>query len=694
MIIDTSTLATNAEKLSQCTKKNKEREQRQVVKDTQPHELVKAKTTKKNKGIFKKILHPFGSIKNRNKTLKWCEQLMIEGADRSEFKLPEEYLQNLLPKQKMRYDAFSKKLDIIAEHIRALQSQNSRHQSNNSIADNDAYESGYESGYESKGNDIDEEYLTNLSQEPCNSIKSSLQELQCEDKTFVSPVITKRDLAPRENNQNSLLEAAQKRNYKKTTTCLKNGADITVKDTSGNNILHLIVELEGKQKVESLELIADLVEQEVIPQEKLGESIKATNNNGYTPIQSMLIKKITKKRHNREEVGKNDNTIKFIAKLLELGADPYQLTLPKETYQNLNKEQLAYYQKFREKLTKIAENIVNIKDNNGNYPLHLAIDDNKKDLFEELLERGADITKQDANGNNALHYIAKLEGKKKVKYLQSILGLVEENTLKKAVNAINNDGLSPIQSSLIRKIEKAKHNIINPKSRDNTITFCVILLQNGAKPDDLKLTKQPHNKEHYRFLHKLEKIDSISPEIKKEIKIIRKDFKRKYNYLSKTKNFFKSVCDFIDPARRTRELLAITVTTTVITMVAFAFFQGQMAIGAAISIIVVAAVMCIVFTLGFSPIKKFMKNFEPFSFDKENDNHQPIEQDEMQEKNSNREENLVSSEEQELSDQSEHREIPSTQSEHGKTPYTKMDIVSGPTPFVSRPVPTNGPSPP
>lgn len=684
MIIDTSTLATNAEKLNQCTKKNKEREQRQVVKDTQPHELVKAKTTKKNKGIFKKILHPFRSIKNKDKTLKRCAQLMMEGTDRSEFKLPEEYLQNLSQKQKIRYDALSKKLDIIAERIRALQLQNSRHQSDNSIADNDAYESGYESGDESKGNDIDEERLINLSQEPFyNSTKSGLQETQCENKAFVSPVITKRNLVPRETNtQNILLEAAQKRNYKKITTCLKNGADITVKDTSGNNILHLIVALEGKQKVENLELIADLVEQEVIPQEKLGKAIKAINNNGHTPIQSMLIKKITKKRHNREEVGKNDNTLKFIAKLLELGADPYQLTLPEETYQNLNNEQLAYYQKFREKLTKIAENIVNIKDNNGNYPLHLAIDDNKKDLFEELLERGADITKQDANGNNALHCIAKLEGKKKVKYLQSILGLVEENTLKKAINATNNDGLSPIQSALIRKIEKAKHNIINPKSRDNTITFCVILLQNGAKPDDLKLTNQPHNKEHYRFLHKLEKIDSLPQDIREKINKTRKKLKVKYNYHSKTKNFFKSVCDFIDPARRTRELLAITVTTTVITMVAFAFFQGQMAIGAAIPIIVVAAVMCIVFTLGFSPIKKFMKNFEPFSFDKEN---YPPEQEEMRKENSNNreEKNLAGSEEQELSNLSE-----------GKIPYTTMDTISISTSSLGRPVSTNGYSPP
>lgn len=679
MIIDTSTLATNAEKLNQCIK---ERKQRQVVKDTQPHELVKAKTTKKTKGILKKILHPFRSIKNRDKTLKRCGQLMIEGANRSEFKLPEEYLQNLSQKQKMRYDAFSKKLDIIAEHIKALQSQSSRHQSYNNVSYND------ESGYESEGNDIDEEHLTNLSQEPlsfCNSTKSGLKGPQSEDKIFVSPAIVNRNLVLRENTQNILLEVAQKRNYRKITTCLKNGADVTIKDTNGNNILHLIVELEGKQKVESLELIADLVAQEVISQEQLGKAIKAINNNGHTPIQSMLIKKITKKRHNREEVGKNDNTLKFIAKLLELGADRYQLTLPEETYQNLNNEQVAYYQKFREKLTKIAENTVNVQDNNDNYLLHLAIEDKRKDLFEKLLQRGADITKRDANGNNALHCIAKLEGKKKVKYLQSILGLVEGNVLKEAVNVVNKEGNTPLQVALIRKTEKATHNIINPKSLDNTITFCVILLQNGAKPDDLKLTKQPHNKEHYRFLHKLEKIDSIRQDIRKEIKTIRKDLKNKYNYQSKTKNFFKSVCDFLDPARRTRELLAITVTTTVITMVAFAFFQGQMGIGAAIPIIAVAAVMCVVFTLGFSPIKKFMKNFECFSLDEENYNHPPIEQEETNERNSHyREKNLAGSEEQELSNQSEHRE----------TPYTTMDCISRPTPFVSRPVSTNGPSPP
>ncbi|WCR57709.1 hypothetical protein [Wolbachia endosymbiont of Ctenocephalides felis wCfeJ] len=61
---------------------------------------------------------------------------------------------------------------------------------------------------------------------------------------------------------------------------------------------------------------------------------------------------------------------------------------------------------------------------------------------------------------------------------------------------------------------------------------------------------------------------------------------------------------YMDPASRTRELLTIIITTTVVAMAAFAFFQGQIGVGAAVSMIAIAGVICLTLTLGFNGIKK------------------------------------------------------------------------------------------
>ncbi|MGL9681666.1 MAG: hypothetical protein ACR5K2_01485 [Wolbachia sp.] len=44
---------------------------------------------------------------------------------------------------------------------------------------------------------------------------------------------------------------------------------------------------------------------------------------------------------------------------------------------------------------------MNTTDNNGNYLLHSAINNDDKELFKELLQKEANVSIKDANGDNA-----------------------------------------------------------------------------------------------------------------------------------------------------------------------------------------------------------------------------------------------------------------------------------------------------
>lgn len=53
-----------------------------------------------------------------------------------------------------------------------------------------------------------------------------------------------------------------------------------------------------------------------------------------------LINKITKEKHESHTIQDNDNTLKFLTKLLEHGASHDQLELPEESLKKLSKGQM------------------------------------------------------------------------------------------------------------------------------------------------------------------------------------------------------------------------------------------------------------------------------------------------------------------------------------------------------------------
>ncbi|BAO99442.1 ankyrin repeat domain-containing protein [Wolbachia endosymbiont of Cimex lectularius] len=342
-------------------------------------------------------------------------------------------------------------------------------------------------------------------------------------------------------------------------------ADVSIKDANGNNALHLITKLRKKQKLEFLNAILniskwkgkELLKEQFIKavNDKNDKSGDSKNSSGQTPIQKLLFNKITKGEHSSESVsgkiGKflkrpfteyDDHTIEAAIKLFELGANINDLQLSKEELQNLDREHERYYLKFLEKLaesikkpelkqeikTQIKEIIVhtiNTPDSNGNYLLHSAINNYDKELFKELLQKGANVSLKDANGDNALHRIALLKKKHKITYLKSILDLKEEGTvpsktLCEAVNAKNNDNRYPAQVALVRQIEKIPSKLkdfskwVRPRPTKHyyTAEFCAMLLQNGAenKSDHITIEKYD-NKKYYHTKERIQELTGVSP---------------------------------------------------------------------------------------------------------------------------------------------------------------------------------------
>lgn len=518
------------------------------------------------------------------------------------------------------------------------------------------------------------------------------------------------------NNNALLLKAIKNGNNRKFRKYLKDCTDISsIKAEEGKNILHLIASLEKKQKCKFLGTLI-----KTVTKEDLAQLVDSENQ---TPFQVALINKVTKEKHESHTIQDNDNTLKFLTKLLEHGASSDNLGLSTKKLQDLKEEQKTYYRNFLEKLAeqgkksklkpeirinteaKIKEIIprtINTPDSNDNYQLHLAIKDNDKERFEELLQKGADITVQDKDGKNALHYIASFKGEQKVTCLELILGLVKNGTISKdklgkAINAKNGEGNTPLELALKKKAEKRSIEHLlqgtifdTATAYDNTTKFCTMLLEIGADPCSLEL-KDPkfHTKKYYLTLRDLKDYSGTPQKAQEKAKELKEKLEEKYHCgtaSKKCKSGIKklgsaikktgsAVAGFIDPAKRTRELLAITITITVIAMVTFAFFQGQMAIGAAIPIIATAGVICLTLTLGFSGIKKLFEkstNKAQDTFNDKNRSNSTTEQNQASK-------NLVNNDQQNLRNETKNQAVQESQnqSEHTESPPdTKMSAIS------------------
>lgn len=445
-----------------------------------------------------------------------------------------------------------------------------------------------------------------------------LAERKPEIKTKVEEVIAHTINTPDSNDNYQLHLAIKNKDEKSFKELLQKGADISLKDTDGNNALHLIVlELKQKRKFEFSNIILNISKEEEKEYLKaqFKKAINAENTAKQTPLYYLF-------QHIKEK----------------------------------NEDRSCTDKKFEKT--------------------------NRYKALELFLQNSADITAQYKEGNNALHYIASLKGEQKVACLELISSLVKEkeiseDQLGKAIKAINEEGRTPLQVSLTKKAEKGNHlsqmkTIFDlGKKYDNTTKFCAKLLEIGADYRSLKLKdREFHTEKYYCTLRNLENYSKTPQEGKVKAKELRKKLEKKYNVrtfskkcqhiLHKTGDGLKAAWKCIDPGRRASVLLAITVATTIITMVTLSCFQGQIAIGAALPIIAITGVVCLIFTLGLSGIRKSVKEL---TNDKQSrkDDHLAAKQPENITEQQNLANNSAEQEVQRSSDQSEHTESPATQ---------------------------------
>ncbi|BDG76270.1 ankyrin repeat domain protein [Wolbachia endosymbiont of Culex quinquefasciatus JHB] len=670
MSIDSSVLVSNANKLDKCINKN----EKQDKKDKQLYNIIERKV--------KKEKHKHEKPRSRDGTLKECKRLFKEGASPEVLTKLEESLREQEKYHRYYVQCFLPVLGEVIERSKRISNETKKQVISEVTKSCFSRYSEQDSGY---GSDFEDEI---------NGISDS-------DSDFEDGINGISD----SDNDVQLLNAIQNGNNRKFRKYLKDCTNISgITDEKGNNILHLIASLKKKQKLKFLDTLIKIANEK-----NLVQLVDSENQEGKTPFQVALINKIIKGKHDSHTIQDNDNTLKFLAKLLKYGA---KLSLPTEDLEKLSKKQNEYYLKFLEKLaerkpeikTKVEEVIahtINTPDSNDNYQLHLAIKDKDEKSFKELLKKGADINLKDANGNNALHHIALLRGKQKVTCLKLISALVKErkiseDKLDEAIKATNRQGNTPLELALKKKAEKKSIEYLSQETifdlatnYDNTTKFCAALLQNGANPDSLWLEDpELHTKKYYLTLRDLKDCSSTPQKAQEKAKELKEKLEEKYHCGTASKKCQSGIKKLgsgvkkgasvvwkcIDPGRRASVLLAITVATTIITMVTLSCFQGQIAIGAALPIIAITGVVCLIFTLGLSGIRKSVKEL---TNDKQSrkDDHLAAKQPE----------NIT--EQQNLANNSAEQEVQrsSNQSEHTESPATQMSYVSILRQFINKP---------
>ncbi|AZU37226.1 hypothetical protein BBB02_01155 [Wolbachia endosymbiont of Bemisia tabaci] len=548
-------------------------------------------------------------------------------------------------------------------------------------------------------------------------------ELKSEIRTKIKEIIPHTINTPDSNDNYQLHLAIKNKDEKSFKELLQKGADISLKDTDGNNALHLIVlELKQKRKFEFSNIILNVSKEEEKEYLKaqFKKAINAENTAKQTPLYYLFqhIKEKNEDRSCTDKKFEKTNRYKALELFLQNSADitaqDKEGNNQKRKFEfsniilNVSKEEEKEYLKAQFKKAINAENTAKqtplyylfqyIKEKNEDRSCtdKKFEKTNRYKALELFLQNSADITAQDKEGNNALHYIASLKGEQKVACLELISSLVKEkeiseDQLGKAIKAINEEGRTPLQVSLTKKAEKGNHlsqmkTIFDlGKKYDNTTKFCAKMLEIGADSRSLKLKdREFHTEKYYCTLRNLENYSKTPQEGKVKAKELRKKLEKKYNVrtfskkcqhiLHKTGDGLKAAWKCIDPGRRASVLLAITVATTIITMVTLSCFQGQIAIGAALPIIAITGVVCLIFTLGLSDIRKSVKELT--------NNKQSRKDDHLAAKQP---ENIT--EQQNLANNSAEQEVQrsSNQSEHKESPATQMSYVSILRQFINKP---------
>ncbi|XP_069486791.1 nuclear factor NF-kappa-B p105 subunit [Ambystoma mexicanum] len=91
----------------------------------------------------------------------------------------------------------------------------------------------------------------------------------------------------------------------------------------------------------------------------------------------------------------------------------------------------------------ISDDIINMKNDLYQTPLHLAVITDQADIVENLLSAGADVTLLDRHGNSALHLAAK-EGRAEILSI-----LLRHGRIAEIINLPNGDGLNAIHLAMV-----------------------------------------------------------------------------------------------------------------------------------------------------------------------------------------------------------------------------------------------------
>ncbi|WP_349967612.1 ankyrin repeat domain-containing protein [Wolbachia endosymbiont of Armadillidium arcangelii] len=516
-----------------------------------------------------------------------------------------------------------------------------------------------------------------------------LAELKPEAKTEVEEVIAHAINTPDSNDNYQLHLAIKNKDEKSFKELLKEGADISLKDTNGNNVLHLIVtKLDKGQKLKFLNIILNISKKKEKGQLKtqLTEAINAENTAKQTPLHQLLqyIRKKSESQSLTDKEFKGTTRYQVLKLFLQNGAD---ITAQDKEGNNIL-HHIALL-KGEQKITCLElisdkDDAVNTTNREGLTPIHYLFQHikeknedrsytdrkfektNRYKALELFLQNGTDITAQDKEGNNILHHIALLKGEQKISCLNLILDLVKKGVISKdklgeAVNATNEKKRTPLQVALITKTTKDKHNLINPKSRDNTIKFCVKLLQNGVDPKQI-LPKRLWSKEYYKIIKGIEKSIGrklIPDNMRTELKC---NFGKKLKARDIVKYVNNGVC----------KVVTTLVFTALACTVIFSASQGSITIAAASSIIAVIGVCYLIYLNleniyeGFGKIKGKLTEEKQLTLQDnapKNDTQCNHSVKDIENKSNDLEEQEV----QKSSNQSEHTESP---------PDTKMSAIS------------------
>ncbi|WCR58774.1 MAG: hypothetical protein PG978_000188 [Wolbachia endosymbiont of Ctenocephalides felis wCfeF] len=296
--------------------------------------------------------------------------------------------------------------------------------------------------------------------------KEELQSLDERQKTYyrkflkkIVKSVGKSDLDP-ETKNSVIIKAAEiiydgyplhktvlENNKEEFSRLLQSGYNITNQDKDGN-ALHLIVtELKKEERLKFLNILLKVGQKEQFIKavnDKNDKSGDGKNSNGQTPLHQLLQR--------IEEKSKKSSLGKKI--------------------QNIVKKDFK--------------------------------DTSRYQALELLLRNGADITVQDKEGNNALHYVASFKGEQKVTCLNLILDLVEGgkipgNRLREAMDAKNKNEKeeTPLHQLLQHIKEKSEDRSCTDRKFEETNRYKTleILLRNGA--DITIQDKRGNNALHY-----------------------------------------------------------------------------------------------------------------------------------------------------------------------------------------------------